>query len=80
MKHSPAVLVISLSCRLLDSWTDDTFWTLLIGSWTLAPPPTVGLFTRRHKEPRLLLFLFFLTHFMACVVAAADGLSFVLGR
>ncbi len=37
MKHSPSSSGdFGLFCRLSDSWTDDVFRTLLIGSWTLA--------------------------------------------
>ncbi len=64
MKHSPSSSGdFGLFGRLLDSWTDTVLdsadWKLNFGSWVRWPPPTDGLFTRRHKEPWFLLFLFF---------------------
>lgn len=58
-----AVLVISVflsSVGLLDSWhvLDSADWKLNFGSWVQWPPPTDGLFTRRHKE-LIFVFLFF---------------------
>lgn len=76
MKHSPSSsgdfgLFLS-SVGLLDWWnlSDSADWKLNFGSWVLWLPPTDSLFTRRHKE--LWFFFFFLTHFMACLVAAAQ--------